>query len=116
MNGRVRPNVSEDLRETDGPVRIAAGPRRWRFSVHPAHQSRIVGPHISRRMPRFDRASSQSPPELTTLILLVPLSICEIACEADDGFLYTDDDRIYGSRWNNLCGADEVQLLEIISR
>jgi hypothetical protein len=50
---------------------------------------------------------SQSPPELTTLILLVPLSICEIACEAADGFLYTDDDRIYGSRWNNLCGADE---------
>ena len=44
-------------------------------------------------LPRFDRTSSQSPEELTTLIL-VPLLICEITREADDGFSYTDVSRV----------------------
>jgi len=36
-------------------------------------------------LPRFDRTSSQSPAELTTLIR-VPLSICEMTRAPDDGF------------------------------
>ena len=36
-------------------------------------------------LPRFERTSSQSPEERTTLIR-VPLPICEIARAADDGF------------------------------
>src|SRR5439155_17953510 len=40
-------------------------------------------------LPRFDRTSSQSPAGRTTLIL-VPLLICEITREADDGPSYTD--------------------------
>ena len=40
-------------------------------------------------LPRFDRTSSQSPAERTTFIL-VPLLICEITREADDGPSYTD--------------------------
>jgi hypothetical protein len=44
-------------------------------------------------LPRFDRTSSQSPADLTTLIL-VPLLICEITREADDGFSYTDVARV----------------------
>jgi hypothetical protein len=35
-------------------------------------------------LPRFERTSSQLPAEFTTLIL-VPLPICEITREADDG-------------------------------
>jgi len=44
-------------------------------------------------LPRLDRTSSQSPAELTTLIL-VPLSICEITREDDDGSSCTDVGRV----------------------
>ena len=56
--------------------------------------ARAIGRASSERtypggLPRFDRTSSQSPAERTTLIL-VPLLICEITREADDGPSYTD--------------------------
>jgi hypothetical protein len=60
MNGRVKANVSEDLPVANGTFELQAGHRTAQYPGG---------------LPRFDRASSQSPPELTTLILLVPLSI-----------------------------------------
>jgi hypothetical protein len=44
-------------------------------------------------LPRFDRTSSQSPEELTTLSLVPPL-IWEITREAGEGFSYTDVARV----------------------
>ena len=44
-------------------------------------------------LPRFERTSSQSPVELTTLIL-VPLLICETTRDADDGPSYTEVARV----------------------
>lgn len=77
----------------NGKIELQAGPRRgisqFALPISRASSDRTYPGGL----PRFDRTSSQPPAELTTLIL-VPLSICEITREADDGFSYTDVGRV----------------------
>ena len=92
MNGRAKSHVIEELINDRQKNRIAGRALRTSQFALPITRASADRTYPG-GLPRFDRTSSQSPTELTTLIR-VPRLICEITRAAGAGFSYTEVSRV----------------------